>query len=71
MNKYLYDIITSQGTLSIEDIFLRIAISEVFAIIVFISLYYRAYASVEISPSQPAVVSYQKRRHCNCILFAL
>lgn len=37
MNKYLYDIITSQGTLSIEDIFLRIAISAVFAIIVFIS----------------------------------
>ena len=37
MNKYLYDINTSQGTLSIEDIFLRIAISAVFAIIVFIS----------------------------------
>ena len=37
MNKYLYDIITSQGTLSVEDIFLRIAISAVFAIMVFIS----------------------------------
>ena len=37
MNKYLYDIITSQGTLSVEDIFLRIAISAVFAIVVFVS----------------------------------
>lgn len=37
MNKYLYDIITSQGTLSIEDIVLRIAISAMFAIVVFIS----------------------------------
>jgi len=34
MNKYLYDIITSQGSLSIEDIFLRIAIAALFAIVV-------------------------------------
>lgn len=37
MNKYLYDIITSQGTLSVEDIFLRVAISAVFALVVFVS----------------------------------
>jgi len=37
MNKYLYDIIISQGTLSVEDIFLRIIISAFFAIMVFVS----------------------------------
>ena len=37
MDKYLYDIIISQGSLSIEDIFLRIAVSSIFAIVVFVS----------------------------------
>lgn len=37
MNKYLYEIITNQGTLSVEDIALRIGIAAVFAIVVFIS----------------------------------
>lgn len=37
MNKYLYDIITSQGSLSVQDIALRMAISAVFALAVFLS----------------------------------
>ncbi len=37
MNKYLYDIITSQGSLSVEDIALRMAVSAMFALVVFIS----------------------------------
>ena len=37
MNKYLYDIITSQGALSIEDIGLRIVVSAIFALMVFVS----------------------------------
>ena len=37
MNKYLYDVITNQGTLSIEDIILRMAMAAVFAIVIFIS----------------------------------
>ena len=37
MNKYLYEIISSQGSLSTEDIFIRIGVSAIFAIIVFIS----------------------------------
>ena len=37
MNKYLYDIITSQGTLSVQDITIRMAVSAAFAIVVFLS----------------------------------
>lgn len=37
MNKYLYEIITSQGTLRIEDIFLRIFVAALFAIVIFVS----------------------------------
>lgn len=37
MNKYLYDIIASEGTLSTEDIFIRIAVSALFAMIIFVS----------------------------------
>lgn len=37
MNKYLYEIITSQGSLSLEDIALRMVVSAVFALVVFIS----------------------------------
>ena len=36
MNKYLYDIITSQGTLSVQDITIRMAVSAAFAIVVFL-----------------------------------
>lgn len=37
MNKYLYDLVTSAGTLSAEDILLRTAVSVFFGIIIFIS----------------------------------
>ena len=37
MNKYLYELITSAGNLSLEDILLRIGLSAVLGIIVFIS----------------------------------
>jgi len=37
MNKYLYDIIASEGTLSTEDIFIRIAVSALFAMVIFVS----------------------------------
>lgn len=37
MNKYLYEIISNQGTLSIEDIVLRMTLAAVFAITVFVS----------------------------------
>ncbi len=37
MNKYLYDIITSQGTLSIEDIVFRMVVAAAFALVVFVS----------------------------------
>lgn len=37
MNKYLYEIISNQGTLSIEDIILRMTLAAVFAIAVFVS----------------------------------
>lgn len=37
MNKYLYEIITSQGTLKIEDIFLRIIVAALFAMAIFAS----------------------------------
>lgn len=37
MNRYLYELINSAGTLSVEDIFLRIGASIVLGIVVFIS----------------------------------
>lgn len=37
MNKYLYEIIKNQGTLSVEDIVLRMLIAAVFALFVFVS----------------------------------
>lgn len=37
MNKYLYEIISSQGSLSVQDIALRIVVSAFFAIVVYIS----------------------------------
>ena len=37
MNKYLYEIIMNQGDLSLEDIVLRLAVSAMFALIVFVS----------------------------------
>lgn len=37
MNKYLYEIILNQGTLSVEDILLRMVMAAVFAIFIFIS----------------------------------
>lgn len=37
MNKYLYDIITNQGTLSVEDIALRLFAAAFFAIVVYVS----------------------------------